>query len=176
MELQLFSKGKWSIGRPIIAEESPWFKGKEVATSLDYTNPRKALLDHIDEDDKKTYLELWQGSHVSLLPLNQQPHEVYINESGLYSLVLRSNQPRAKSFKRWITGEVLPSIRSCCSQLANLYTAVNERLKNQEQTLSGQRQLLVIHEQMLSAHGGLQNAAACQSPCSTSGSHCLLSI
>ena len=44
-----------------------------MATSLYYTTPRKALLDHIDEDDKKTYLELWQGSHVSLLPLNQQP-------------------------------------------------------------------------------------------------------
>ena len=59
--------------KSVIAEESPWFKGKDVATSLDYTNPRKALLDHIDEDDKKTYLELWQGRHVSLLPLNQQP-------------------------------------------------------------------------------------------------------
>ena len=74
---------------------------------------------------------------------------MYINESGLYCLMLRSNQPRAKSFKRWITSEVLPSIRSCGSQLTNQYTAMNERLEKQEQTLSGQRQLLVDLEQRL---------------------------
>ena len=108
--------------------------------------------------NKKTFHELLLGVTETVTPLNGQPHEVYINETGLYCLMLRSKQPRAKPFKRWITGEVLPSIRSCCSQLANLYTAVNERLKNQEQTLSGQRQLLVIHEQMLSAHGGLQRS------------------
>ena len=93
MEIQPFSKGEWNIGRPIVAEQSPWFKGKDVATSLEYANPRKALLDHVDKDDKRTYLELQQGSHVSLPPSNQQPHEVYINESGLYCLVLRSSKP-----------------------------------------------------------------------------------
>ena len=77
MEIQPFTKNKWSLTH-IVAEQSPWFKGKDVAASLEYANPRKALLDHVDEDDKKTFLELRQGGNVSLLPSNQQPHEVYI--------------------------------------------------------------------------------------------------
>ena len=144
MEVQSFSKGKWSIGRPIVAEQFPWFQGKAVATSLEYGDPWGALRRHIDDEDKKTLHELLQGVTETVTPLNQQPHEVYINESGLYCLMLRSKQPRAKPFKRWVTGEVLPSIRSCGSQLAILYAAVKERLKNQEQTLSAQRQLSLV--------------------------------
>ena len=118
MEIQLFSRGKWSIGRPIVAEQIPWFKGKDVATSLEYGNPWKALRHHVDDEDKKTLHELLQGMTETVTPLNGQPHEVYINETGLYSLVLRSNKPRAKSFKRWVTNEVLPSIRRHGAQLA----------------------------------------------------------
>ena len=61
MELQLFSKCEWNIGRPIIAEELPWFKGKDVAASLKYTNPCRALRVHVDDEDKKTLHELLQG-------------------------------------------------------------------------------------------------------------------
>ena len=103
MVLQLFSKGKWDIGRPIVAEEIPWFKGKEVATSLEFGNVRDALYRHVEPEDKATYAELTKRVCLPDALPNQQPHEVYINESGLYSLVLRSNKPQAKSFKRWIT-------------------------------------------------------------------------
>ena len=112
MEIQLFSKGKWSIGRPIITEESPWFKGKEVATSLEFGNVRDALYRHVEPEDKASYAKLTNGVSLPDALRNQQPHEIYINEVGIYSLVLRCNKPRAKHFKRWITREVLPSIRS----------------------------------------------------------------
>ena len=60
MEIQSFSKGKWSIGRPIVAEQFPWFQGKAVATSLEYGDPCKALRVHVDDEDKKTLRELGQ--------------------------------------------------------------------------------------------------------------------
>ena len=88
-----------------------WFKGKEVATCLGYTNTQQALRHNVDEEDKKTYEELVEGVPLDSATSNQQPHEVYINESGLYSLVLRSKKYEAKAFKRWVTSEVLPSIR-----------------------------------------------------------------
>ena len=81
MEIQLFSKGKWSIGRPIVAEQFPWFQGKAVATSLEYGDPGKALRVHVDDEDQKTLRELLQGVTATVTPLNRQPHEVYINES-----------------------------------------------------------------------------------------------
>ena len=145
VEIQLFSKGTWNIGRPIVAEEVLWFRGKDVATSLGYAKTCNALERHVEPEDKVTFAELTTGvCQTDAIP-NQQPHEVYINESGLYSLVLRSNKPRAKSFKRWVTNEVLPSIRRHGAQLA-----MDERPKNQEQTLSAQRQLLMNLEQALS--------------------------
>ena len=88
-----------------------WFQGNEVANCFAYTNPQKAARDHVGEEDRKTYSKLVDGLNVSFTPANQQPHEVYINESGFYSLALRSKKCEAKAFKRWVTSEVLPSIR-----------------------------------------------------------------
>ena len=110
MEIQPFTKDNWSLS-PIVAEQVPWFKGREVATSLDYANPLKALRDHVDDEDKKPFHELAQGVNETFIPSNQQPHELYVNQSGLYCLALRSNKPEAKCFRRWVTQVVLPSIR-----------------------------------------------------------------
>ena len=54
MEMELFSTGNWNIGRPIVVEEIPWLRGKDVATSLEYAQPKKAVLQHVDDEDKKT--------------------------------------------------------------------------------------------------------------------------
>ena len=89
-----------------VAEKIPWFKGKDVAVSLEYANPKNAVLHHVDDKDKKTFHELLLGVTETVTPLNQQPHAAYINESGLYSLVLRSKKPQAKSFKRWVMNDV----------------------------------------------------------------------
>jgi prophage antirepressor-like protein len=79
-----------------------FFVGKDVAKALGYTNPPKALRDHVDEEDKL-------GERIVLS--GQYREAIFINESGLYSLVLSSKLPQAKEFKRWVTSEVLPQIR-----------------------------------------------------------------
>ena len=94
----------------MIVDNIVWFKAREVATSLGYTNPQKAVRDHIEEEDRKAYEELMKGVNETTKH-NQQPHEIYINESGLYCLILRSHKEEAKIFKRWVTSEVLPTIR-----------------------------------------------------------------
>lgn len=79
-----------------------WFVGKDVAAVLGYANASKAIQDHVDAEDKL--------NNDSLLSLGQRGGWL-INESGLYSLILSSKLPNAKKFKRWVTSEVLPSIR-----------------------------------------------------------------
>ena len=87
-----------------------WFHAKTVGDILKYTNTRKAIVDHVDCEDKITYGQLKSESNNSL-PLKKNNHAIYINESGLYSLILSSKMDEAKKFKRWITTDVLPSIR-----------------------------------------------------------------
>jgi len=89
--------------RAIEIKNEVWFVGADVATALGYTNPRKALGDHVDDEDKNT-VTIRDG-------IQGNPNKTIINESGLYSLVLSSKLPSAKKFKHWLTAEVLPSIR-----------------------------------------------------------------
>nr|DAT07963.1 MAG TPA: repressor domain protein [Caudoviricetes sp.] len=83
---------------------------KDVADILGYTNSRKAIGDHVDEEDKNT-VTIRDG-------IQGNPNVTIINESGLYSLILSSKLPAAKKFKRWVTSEVLPSIRKTGSYTA----------------------------------------------------------
>lgn len=100
MEIQTFNFENQQV-RTIEIENEPYFVGKDVATILGYSNPQKAVRDHVDEEDK-TLNETFTVN-------GTQP--VLINESGLYSLILSSKLPNAKKFKRWVTSEVLPAIR-----------------------------------------------------------------
>lgn len=102
-ELKLFNNPDFGEIRALELDGQPWFIGSDVATALGYSNPRKALADHIDEADKNT-VTIRDG-------IQGNPNKTVINESGLYSLVLSSKLPGAKQFKRWVTSEVLPSIR-----------------------------------------------------------------
>lgn len=88
--------------RTIEVDGQPWLVGKDIAEVLGYKNSSKALADHVDDEDKL--------NNESLSSLGQRGGWL-INESGLYSLVLSSQLPSAKKFKKWVTGEVLPSIR-----------------------------------------------------------------
>ena len=88
----------------VTIEDEPWFVGKDVAELLGYSNPRDAVGKHVDEEDKVDGVAIRDS-------MGREQYPVLINESGLYSLVLSSKLPTAKKFKRWITGEVLPSIR-----------------------------------------------------------------
>ncbi len=101
-ELTVFNNEEFGSIRTITINEEPWFVGKDVAVALGYTNPQKAIRDHIDEYDR--------GVNKMFTPGGEQDVAI-INESGLYSLILSSKLPSTKRFKRWVTSEVLPTIR-----------------------------------------------------------------
>lgn len=102
MELQVYKNAEFGSVRTTTIGGQPYFVGKDVAGILGYANTRKALIDHVAEEDKGVTKCDTLGGKQDL---------VIINESGLYSLILSSKMPNAKKFKRWVTNEVLPAIR-----------------------------------------------------------------
>ena len=99
---------------PVIKyKDEIWFKAVVVATILKYTNQRKAIRDHVDPEDKRKLSELMSKSkrNESFRLKGNEGNSLYLSESGLYSLVLHSKLESAKEFKRWVTSQVLPSIR-----------------------------------------------------------------
>ena len=104
MELQQFNNSEFGSVRALKIDGKPWFVGKDVAEILSYTNPRKALSDHVDDEDKLDGVTIRDS-------IGREQTPILINEGGLFSLILRSQLPKAKAFKRWVTSEVLPSIR-----------------------------------------------------------------
>ena len=100
-KLELFNFRTQQV-RTVLIENDPWFVGKDIATILGYAKTADAVRKHIDKEDK--------GVFVLETPGGKQPVTI-INESGLYSLILSSKMPDAKVFKRWVTSEVLPTIR-----------------------------------------------------------------
>ena len=103
-ELQIFESPEFGQVRTVVIENEPWFVGKDVAKVLGYSNPRKAIIDHVDREDKTDGVTIRDS-------IGREQNPVCINESGLYSLILSSKLPNAKKFKRWVTSEVLPTIR-----------------------------------------------------------------
>lgn len=101
MQIRTFKNKELGEIRTTVINNIPYFVGRDVATALGYTNPLKAIRDHIDLEDRTVN----KSFTVNGTPI------ILINESGLYSLILSSKLPSAKKFKRWVTSEVLPSIR-----------------------------------------------------------------
>ena len=101
-DIQLFYKRGFASLRVIEKDGNPWFVAKDIADNLGYTNSRKAVADHVEEEDKGvTKCDTLGGAQDTTV----------INESGVYSLIMGSKLPHAKEFKHWVTAEVLPSIR-----------------------------------------------------------------
>lgn len=100
-DIQIFTNASFGQVRVILIKNQPWFVGKDIAEILGYSNPQKAVRDHVDTDDK--------GMNEIDTPGGKQ-NMATINESGLYSLILGSKLPTAKKFKHWVTSEVLPQI------------------------------------------------------------------
>ena len=101
-KISTFNNPEFGAVRTTAINDEPYFVGKDVAVVLGYSNPRKAIIDHVDEDDKGvTKCDTLGGTQELTV----------INESGLYSLILSSKLPTAKKFKRWITHDVIPAIR-----------------------------------------------------------------
>lgn len=103
-ELKVFENPTFGQVRTVEIDGEPWFVGKDVAEALGYSNTRKALADHVDGEDKTDGVTIRDS-------IGREQKPVIINESGLYSLILSSKLPGAKEFKRWVTSEVIPSIR-----------------------------------------------------------------
>ena len=116
--LEIFKSAEFGEIRTVNIDGEPWFVGKDVAAALGYNNPQKAIRDHVDDEDvtvNKTFTV--NGTMATL-----------INESGLYSLVISSKLPNAKRFKRWVTSEVLPSIRKNGGYIAGQETMTDDEL------------------------------------------------
>ena len=101
MEIQQFENAQFGKIRGMNIDGEPWFAGKDVAIALGYTNPQKAIRDHVDDDDRTV--------NDSFTVNGTSP--ILINYSGLYSLILSSKLPQAREFKHWVTAVVLPQIR-----------------------------------------------------------------
>lgn len=109
-ELQVFKNQEFGEIRTVTIKDEPWFVGKDVAEILGYANASKAVLTHVDDEDKTFVMLDIADSQNGNVPAGQSK-TAFINESGLYSLILSSKLPKAKEFKHWVTSEVLPSIR-----------------------------------------------------------------
>lgn len=108
-EMQVFQNPEFGTVRTVELNGEPWLVGKDVAEALGYADAFGALKKHVDEDDRQNCQNDSFGSPRGM---------TVINESGLYSLVLSSKLPTAKKFRRWVTGEVLPSIRKTGGYIA----------------------------------------------------------
>ena len=134
--LRAFNNEEFGTIRTVMIDGEPWFVGKDVAEALGYVNPRKALADHVDEEDKRL------GDGVTIRDaIGREQVATVINESGVYSLILSSKLPNAKKFKRWVTAEILPSVRQTGSYSAKPMTLAEQAL--------AQAQILVGHEKQL---------------------------
>ena len=138
-DVQIFTSEDFGSIRTIVINNEPWFVGKDVAVALGYSNASKAVMNHVDEEDKITEISAYSqnGNTVGKL--------TFINESGIYSLIFSSKLANAKKFKRWVTSEVLPTIRktghyemdgykpksTSLGEVVNLIKVTRETMKDQ---------------------------------------------
>lgn len=161
-----FKNNEFGLVRTLTIKGEPWFVGKDIAEILEYRNGSRDINRHVDEEDKRKIM-LFDGK--------QNKETTIINESGLYSLILSSKMPSAKKFKRWVTSELLPSVRKSgsCKPLSlqetmriqlGMIDDHEDRIKNLESNMVidyGQQQTLRQHvnKAVLNALGGKDTEA-----------------
>lgn len=138
--LRLFQFEEQNV-RTLVIDDEPYFVGKDVAEILGYVKPRNAISVHVDDEDKKD--APIQGTLGGVQTMTM------INESGLYSLILSSKLPTAKKFKRWVTSEVLPTIRKHGAYMTE--QKIEEALLNPDTLITLAKQLKAEKEQRLLA-------------------------
>lgn len=124
--LKTFNNPEFGSIRTTEINGEPWFVGKDVAEILGYSDLNKAISMHVDDEDKKL--------NDKTSPSFGQRGATLINESGLYSLILSSKLPNAKKFKRWVTSEVLPTIRKTGGYVSDEDLFVNTYLPNADES------------------------------------------
>ena len=144
-QLQVFSHDEFGSVRTLLIGNEPYFVGKDVTDILGYSNSRDALSRHVAEEDRDAV-----GIHDAI---GREQLTVFINESGLYSLILSSKLPAAKRFKHWITSEVLPAIRKhgvyAVDEVLNnpdLLLSALEALKQEREAARSLQELLTVME------------------------------
>jgi len=154
MENQLtrvFSNEEFGDVRVVVIDKEPWFAGKDVAAVLEYERDTKAIVDHVDEEDR----QMIDGKTQSQFGIELgQRGGWLINESGLYSLVLSSKLPAAKKFKRWVTSEILPAIRKTgsfamkpMSPLEMIRELADAAIKQEKQLAEHEARLTTMEEE-----------------------------
>lgn len=123
--VQLFHKEEFGTIRTVVIDGEPWFSGKDIAVSLGYENTKDAIKKHVFEEDKSVF----QRSQFATLEIPNRGM-TFVNESGLYSLIFGSKLDSARKFKRWVTSEVLPSIRKTGQYVATTDNKVETMLED----------------------------------------------
>lgn len=135
MEIKIFKNPQFGAIRTMEKDDEPWFVGKDVAELLGYAKPQNAIAAHVDDEDK-TLAPIQGGCSTGT------QNTIIINESGVYSLILSSKLPTAKEFKRWITSEVLPSIRKSGGYNADAtMQSVVQTLATMQRVLEAQQEI-----------------------------------
>lgn len=154
-EIQKFESGLFGQLRGINIGGEAWLMATDVARRLGYTNPQKAIRDHVDDEDKTLNESFTINGTIPVL----------INESGLYSLILQSKLPRAREFKRWVTSEVLPQIRKTGGYipldneddektiLAKALKILNRTLEQKDELIEAQRPKVDFAEAVTTGDG-----------------------
>ena len=150
MKNQIFKNEEFGQIRTCMVDGETYFVGKDVASALGYVNPNKAMIDHVDDEDKLT-------SRIVMAGQNRQV--IIINESGLYALILSSKLEGARRFKRWVTSEVLPAIRK------------NGRYELEQQVVKVEEQ----NRELESRNAYLEDISAYQKPLTDYARHILSS-
>lgn len=154
-ELQLFNFEENEV-RTLLINGEPYLVGSDVAKILGYSNPNKAIRDHVDEEDKLTERFVLSG---------QNREAIVINESGVYALVFSSKLPSAKKFKHWVTSEVLPQIRKTGSYaspqltgeelMAKALIEANSVLARQSKQLEEQKPKVLFADSVIASKGSI---------------------
>ena len=150
-EIIPYESEQFGVLRTVELDGEPWFVGKDVAEALGYKNVSKALIDHVDEDDKL--------NNESLSSLGQRGGWL-INESGMYALILSSKLPSAKKFKHWVTSEVLPSIRKTGSydvkKQAKAIQMIMQRFDKLEAKMIEDKPKVTFYDDMMASDGSVR--------------------
>ncbi len=120
-DLREFNSPEFGHIRTITIGGEPWFVGRDIANALGYSNTRDAILNHVFQEDKMDGVEIIDS-------MGRRQNPIFVNESGLYALVFNSRLKAAKEFKRWVTHDVLPSIRRTGKYMAGQETTREQRM------------------------------------------------
>lgn len=142
-ELKIFQNEEFGNVRSLVIDGEPWLVGKDVAVALGYANASKAIINHVDKEDK--IMQMVAHSQNGKVVKTQTS---FINESGVYSLTFGSKLPSAKKFKHWVTSEVLPTLRktgkyeipkdpmSALKLMFEAQTQTNEKVEKHDQRIA----------------------------------------